>query len=122
MANTSIRAAFERMWQYTLATISEKFNIYAQNDEPVDAPDGTLWVDMDDDGGYIEGSTGGSSGSSVSINLDTTLSKSGFAADAKAVGDALDGKLNESDLPEITEALTETLKSYIDDELIGGEW
>jgi len=25
--------------------------IYKQNDEPIDAPDGSLWVDMDEEGG-----------------------------------------------------------------------
>ena len=56
--------------------------VYAQDDEPADAEVGTLWIDTDDEGG--EG------GSGASIALDTTLTQEGMAADAKAVGDAID--------------------------------
>ena len=34
---------------------SKEQKIYKQNDEPVDAPDGTIWIDLD-----AEGSSGGS--------------------------------------------------------------
>jgi hypothetical protein len=66
----------------------EKFDgdsdIYVQNDEPVDAPDGSLWVDLDAQGIVGGGSIGGTSSN---IAIDTTLTQSGQAADAKAVGD-----------------------------------
>ena len=55
--------------------------VYVQNEEPTDAEDGTLWVDLDDDGDIdIE---------TPSINIDTTLTVEGYAADAKATGDAI---------------------------------
>jgi hypothetical protein len=44
-------------------------------------------------------------GSGGNVELDTTLVQSGKAADAKAVGDAING-----------------LRSYIDDEILGGAW
>lgn len=59
---------------------SKEQKIYKQNDEPVDAPDGTIWIDLD-----AEGSGGGS----AVIELDTSLTVSGMAADSKTVGDAL---------------------------------
>lgn len=59
--------------------------IYIQNEEPTNAEDGSLWVDLDADGSTSTSNGNGSSGGSV--NLDTTLTKSGYAADAKAVGD-----------------------------------
>ena len=35
-----------------LGELGEK--IYKQNDEPIDAPDGTLWIDMDaESGDYV---------------------------------------------------------------------
>jgi hypothetical protein len=55
--------------------------IYTQNDEPTNAADGTLWVDLDAEGGAENGG--------VSVSIDTTLTQSGKAADAKAVGDVL---------------------------------
>lgn len=54
--------------------------IYAQNDEPVDAADGTVWIDMDAFGSIPSGSTS---------FIDNTLTKSDYAADAKVVGDRL---------------------------------
>lgn len=45
--------------------------IYVQNEEPNEAPVGTLWVDTDEN---------------VEENIDDTLTKSGFAADAYATG------------------------------------
>lgn len=57
-------------------------DIYVQEEEPADALDGVLWVDLDADGDD-------GTGSSVQVLVDPTLTQSGFAADAKAVGDAL---------------------------------
>lgn len=73
-----------------LGSLGDK--IYKQNDEPVDAPDGSLWIDLDEN--IISGSF---------ALIDTTLTQSRQAADAKVVGDAL--------------------RSYIDDidTLIGGD-
>jgi hypothetical protein len=50
MANASIFAAFERMWQHILLKFEGKEpKIYKQSDEPVDAPDGSLWIDLDEE-------------------------------------------------------------------------
>lgn len=51
-------------------------NIYVQEEEPLEAPDGSLWVDLDEE---IE---------DTSIEVDASLSIEGAAADAKVVGDA----------------------------------
>lgn len=53
--------------------------IYTQTEEPIDAPENALWVDLDAEG--VE--------SGVSIAIDATLTQEGQAADAKAVGDKL---------------------------------
>lgn len=50
--------------------------IYVQEEEPLEAPDGSLWVDLDEE---IE---------DTSIEVDASLSIEGAAADAKVVGDA----------------------------------
>lgn len=75
MTNQSIKAAFERMWQHTVAALnnkSDKFyvdelaselKIYKQPEEPVDAPEGALWVDTDE-----ESASGGSGGGVTSWN------------------------------------------------------
>lgn len=52
--------------------------IYVQPDEPLDAPDGTVWIDLDAEG-HEE----------PEVIIDTSLTQAGQAADAKAVGDAL---------------------------------
>lgn len=51
-------------------------NIYVQEEEPLEAQDGSLWIDLDEE---IE---------DTSIEVDASLSIEGAAADAKAVGDA----------------------------------
>ena len=62
----------------SLGTGGEK--IYKQNEEPVDVPDGTLWLDMDAE--------------IANVDTDATLTQENKAADAKAVGEAID-KLND---------------------------
>lgn len=57
------------------ALTPEDVDIYVQADEPTQATDGSLWIDL--------------SAESVSDGTDTTLSISGKAADAKATGDAI---------------------------------
>ena len=66
---------------------------------------------LDASGNLIEGTaTGGS------VALDTTLSKAGMAADAKAVGDALDGKQDKmSDIETIAMLLDNDLLPTIHD-------
>lgn len=82
--------------------------IYSQNDEPVDAPEGSLWVDTDEESSFSEFEP---------IDLDATLTQEGQAADAKAVGDALAQKQPigdyalKSELP--TDYLTEIPEEYV---------
>ena len=57
------------------ALTSENVDIYVQSDEPTQAVEGALWIDVDAE--------------SVYEDTDTTLSISGKAADAKATGDAI---------------------------------
>ena len=83
-----------------------------------------------------------------SIIPDDSLTKSGYPADAKAVGDALADKLNSSELTTaVSDALTEAkasgefdgytpvrgtdywtdadkveIKSYVDEAILGGAW
>lgn len=61
----------------SLGTGGEK--IYKQNEEPENAAVGTLWVDMDAE----------AENEAPVINVDTTLTQAGQAADAKATGDAI---------------------------------
>ena len=90
----------------TLYMLTDSEDIYIQNEEPTNATEGTLWVDLD-----AESTVNGNSGQTVicqdnepvdaeegslwldtdeEIELpDTTLSQEGKPADAKAVGDAL---------------------------------
>lgn len=69
-------------------------DIYIQNEEPIDVPDGALWVDLDEDGNVEQ-----------SINLDSSLTLDGYAADAKAVGDAILSAMNS-----------------LREEILGGKW
>lgn len=57
------------------ALTSENVDIYVQSDEPTQATEGALWIDIDAE--------------SVSEDTDTTLSISGKPADAKATGTAI---------------------------------
>lgn len=63
--------------------------IYVQEEEPLEAPDGSLWVDLDEE---IE---------DTSIEVDASLSIEGAAADAKVVGDRLALIEEELDKPQI---------------------
>ena len=62
-------------------------------------------------GQVINGSVGDVPSGGISITLDTTLSKSGYAADAKAVGDALEGKLSVDKLNEAAATILEEAKA-----------
>ena len=61
-----------------ISNINVPDEVYVQNDEPLGAPDGSLWVDLDAD---IK--------EEPEIVIDYSLTQLGQAADAKAVGDAL---------------------------------
>ena len=78
---------------------------YVQNEEPVDAPDGTLWIDLDAEGFVDSGGT--------SVFIDTTLTVTGAAADAKAVGDAINQILEEKADKAYMVQLFEELKTLI---------
>lgn len=78
-------------------------DIYVQAEEPTNAEDGTVWIDLDEN---------------IEVKApDTTLSIAGEPADAKAVGDALANKQPagdyalKSDIP--TDYLTEVPDEYI---------
>ena len=58
--------------------IANDFGVYVQSEEPTDAIDGDIWVDVD-----------AKSHLDPEIVIDSTLTKSGQAADAKVVGDAI---------------------------------
>ena len=100
-----------------LGHLGEK--IYKQNGEPTEAEIGSLWVDLDEEGSY----GGGSSTGGGSFNLDATLTQSGYAADAKAVGDALSKKQPtgnyalKSEIPTIPNWVTTDKPSYTKSEV-----
>lgn len=89
MANQSIKAAFERLWQHTILALNDKAN----KDDIVQSD----WNQTNETASdfinnkpeiitkeYIDEAI-----SNVSIEVDATLSQEGKAADAKAVGDAI---------------------------------
>ena len=83
--------------------IGEK--VFTCPDEPTDAADGDLWIDTDEED---EGST--------PVEVDTTLSVEGRAADAKAVGEALDTKQPVGDYAlksEVPSAITGTAGQFV---------
>lgn len=59
----------------------EDIDIFVQAEEPLDAEEGSIWVDLDEDFEPDE---------TVEIEVDATLTQEGMAADAKAVGDRFD--------------------------------
>lgn len=74
----------------------------------------------------------------VSIELDTTLTQSNKAADAKAVGDALEDKVDKVEgkglsandftneyknkLDNLSTTIQEMIEAYVDEAILGGEW
>lgn len=91
-----------------LSGVEAADNVYVQAEEPVDAEDGAVWIDLDEDGGED---------TATEIEVDDTLSQAGMAADAKAVGDALADKQPigdyalKSEIP--TNFLTEIPEEYV---------
>lgn len=63
-------------------TAKNNVGVFVSTDEPANALDGDIWIDTDVDVDI-------SGGSNTNIQLDDTLTVSGMAADAKAVGDAI---------------------------------
>ena len=64
-----------------------------------DETNNTLYVCVSDDGGYTWAMISDSGGGGAVVTIDTTLTKSGQAADAKAAGDAIEKKLDKTALP-----------------------
>lgn len=94
--------------------------VYAQDDEPTDAEVGTLWIDTSED----DGESGGSEGSSVYI--DETLTQEGWAADAKAVGNAINsvnGTISEvrEEIAAVTESSVSKAGATMEGTLIADE-
>lgn len=70
-------------------------DIYIQNDEPLDAVEGSLWIDLDDDTIDSSGTTsGGITREELQNFIDSSLTLEGKAADAKATGDAINSLNN----------------------------
>ena len=64
-----------------------------------DETNNRLYVCVNDVDGYTWAIIGGGGGGGTVVTIDTTLSKSGQAADAKAAGDAIGKKLDATALP-----------------------
>lgn len=64
-----------------------------------DETNNVLYVCVNDDSGYTWAMISGSGGGGSAVTIDTTLTKSGQAADAKAAGDAIREKLAKTELP-----------------------
>lgn len=93
-----------------LGTIGDK--IYKQNEEPVNAAEGDLWIDLDEDGiGEVSGGN---------VDLDTTLSQSGKAADAKAVGDAIADVRQEVASGVTNEQIDTAVSAYLSENPVSG--
>ena len=100
--------ATEYKFPYTASEINEKFRkideldigsnkIYTQNEEPADAPDGTLWVDMDEESPVLKIKNNGAweEVAGVSGHTHTTSDITDFPTSLPADGgnaDTLDGK------------------------------
>lgn len=64
-----------------------------------DETNNMLYVCVDDASGYTWAMISGSGGGGSTVTIDTTLTKAGQAADAKAAGDAIRKKLDATALP-----------------------
>lgn len=64
-----------------------------------DETNNRIYVCVDDASGYTWAMISGSGGGGSTVTIDTTLTKSGQAADAKAAGDAVRKKLDATALP-----------------------
>lgn len=77
-----------------------------------DETNNRLYVCVNDDSGYTWAIISGSGGGGAAVTIDTTLTKSGQAADAKAAGDAIEKKLDKTALPTaINDALAQAKAS-----------
>lgn len=79
--------------------------IYKQNDEPIDAPDGTLWVDLDAEG--AEGSASGGFIEGAVLYTEQYLTEAQKAQARQNIGAAAIGGFSwsEEDLDEIVDAV-----------------
>lgn len=87
--------------------------IYKQNDEPIDAPDGTLWVDLDAEG--MEGSVSGGSIEGAVLYTEQYLTESQKAQARQNIGAAAVGEGGDSNSGSNVDQYFETVtKSTID--------
>ena len=85
--------------------------VYVQTDEPTDAPNGALWIDLDE----------GPEDFFIDIEVDSSLTVEGAAADAKAVGDKLSSIENQINNQQIATDPTLTKENYAADAKATGE-
>lgn len=77
-----------------------------------DEDNNRIYVCVDNVSGYTWAMISGSGGGGSAVTIDTTLTKSGQAADAKAAGDAIGKKLDATELPTaINDALAQAKAS-----------
>lgn len=110
MANQSIKAAFERLWQHTVLALSDKADKkdIAQSDwnqENENSPDFIKNKPELITKEYVDTAV-----SNIAVEVDKTLTEENKAADAKAVGDAIK-QVEENALNNGVAILAETQKS-----------
>lgn len=84
--------------------------IYKQNDEPIDAPDGTLWVDLDAEG--MEGSVSGGSIEGAVLYTEQYLTESQKAQARHNIGAAAVGEGGDSNSGSNVDQYFETVTKY----------
>lgn len=101
--------------------IGEK--VYAQSDEPVDAPEGSAWIDLDEEPSSGGTGSGGKDGISATHSWDGTIltitSASGTSS-ADLKGEKGDSPIRGTDY--WTDSDKAEIKAYVDEAILGGAW